>query len=146
FLYIILSIADLVAAGQEGGRLRRAAAAFLPLAILVFIIASDQREQDGLAALMSQTTRWGRWIMGLAMGLLLLEIGQFASRRNNDLAASLYALFLSFLGVFILFCLVYSILFAIHDLLLGLVVAGSLDIIFRGPPQVGVEKMAALAN
>jgi len=136
FAYIIASIIDIVAAGKDGGAIRRATAAFLPFAVLVFLIVSESSDQPTLPSLLKDAEWWIRFLIGAGIGLVLLEIGQIASRTDKDIGASVYALFLSLVGVFILYCLMTKLLYSIHDLLLGLVVAGALDIVFRGPPQI----------
>lgn len=136
FVYIVLSIADLINAGKGSGVMRRSTAAFLPVAVLVFLVVSEGNNQATLTEILNDVEWWVRFLVGAGIGLVLMEIGQIASRTNKDIGASVYALFLSLVGTFILYCIMVKLLFSIHDLMLGIVVAGGLDVIFRGPPQI----------
>jgi hypothetical protein len=137
FLYVILTTGTIVKNGGNASAIaRRLTGALLPLVILIFVVVTDQSEHNVVAELVGALYPLLAFVLGAIVGLGLMEAGKVLLKTDNEVGPSLYALFLSSVGVFILYSIMIGILGRLHLPLLGLVLAGGLDIIFRGPPTV----------
>ena len=65
----------------------------------------------------------------------LLELGKLLLESDSKIGPPLYAMFLSMVGVFLLYALMSRLLASIHVVLFGYVIGGGLHIIFRGFPE-----------
>jgi hypothetical protein len=131
FAYLVLVVFLLVAQGTGDNRVRRLAAALLPIAALVFVLIP--RESESIANSLSYVQPYGRFLIGAFLGIALLELGRILS--DSEIGSALYVLFLSINAAFILYAIIEQALTNLHILLLGMVVAGGLQIILRGPPR-----------
>jgi len=136
FLYIIGMIAIVIAGGKGAGRIRRSVGAILPLLILVFLVVTGQDKDNPIAYLFGSISPLIRFIVGAITGFLLMEAGKFLLDIDNEISSSLYALFLSGLGAFLVWSIMGGVLPIINIFLFGLVLAGCLHVIFRGPPEI----------
>ena len=78
--------------------------------------------------------------LGAIIGIALVEFGRHLIRLDNEIGPSVYALFLSSVGVFILYSIMQGILASLHFFLFGMLLIGGLDIVFKGPPQIMPEE------
>lgn len=110
-------------------------AAVLPLVLLVFIVVSEANMS--LAKRMLETApMWLYILAGTLTGTGIVEFGKSAGDSQNPVKGALYSLFLSMVGVFILFCIMSTSIQVVHPLLFSLVIAGGFYAIFRGIPGV----------
>lgn len=132
FAFISKVIADFVLAVAGERRIRRLVAAALPLTVLVFALVDA--EAGGIQELLEVVGPWFRFASGMGVGVLVLAIGRALSRRDTEIAAAVYVMFLSAIGSFIVYCFVEYMLRSLHVFLLGLVLGGGLYVVFRGAP------------
>jgi hypothetical protein len=118
---------------------RRATGALLPFVVLVFLVTTDRRSVDAIAPVLLAAGGLGRFILGAFIGVALMELGKHLLRFDHDGAASLYALFVGIVAAFLVWAMMGGLLEALHPLLAGLVIAGGLHIVFRGPPRLSRE-------
>ena len=142
FAYIIGSLVFLIKKVKGSAVIRRTTAAILPVAMLVFLIIAESNKQESFASMLGGIEWWQRFAVGALAGLLMMELSRKVTKTDREVAASIYALFLSLVGMFILYCVMTSMLQNIHEVLLGLVLAGGLHVVLLGPPQTdtGGEK------
>jgi hypothetical protein len=133
FAYLVLVLSLVVAQGRGDDRVRRLTAALLPIAALVFVLIP--KESESLAHLLPYAPPGLRFLIGAILGVVLLELGRILSKRNSGIGSALYVLFLSINTAFILYAIIEQALTDLHILLLGMVVGGGFQIIFRGPPR-----------
>jgi peptidoglycan/LPS O-acetylase OafA/YrhL len=133
FAYLVLVIFLVVAQSEGDGRVRRVTAALLPIAALVFLLIP--KESESIANSFSYAPPSLRFLIGALFGIALLELGRYLSEKDSEIGSSLYILFLSVTDAFILYAIIEQALRSLHVLLLGMVIAGGLQIIFRGPPR-----------
>ena len=135
FAYILYLLASLVRDGDGTEVIRRFVAALLPLVVLVFIVVSDEGPES-ISGILETTRPLFRFFVGAAVGTALMEAGKLLLKKDIEVGPALYAFFLSSVGVFLLYSIMIRKLQSMHMILLGLVVAGGLHIIFRGPPEI----------
>jgi hypothetical protein len=131
FAYLVGVVSRLVARSTGDGRVRRLTAALLPVAALVFVLIPN--ESESIASWFSYGPPWLRFLIGAIFGIALLELGRLL--KDSEIGAALYVLFLSTTATFILYAIIEQALTSLHILLLGMVIAGGFQIIFRGPPR-----------
>ena len=137
FVYIIVSVSLIVQKGKTStGKARRLTATLLPLIVLVFLVVSSEDKNNFIIRLIDGTSPVTEFIYGSVLGLGLMELGKYLLKTDSEVGPSIFALFLSTVGVFILYSIMLGILRNLHFPLLGLVLFGGLDIVFRGPPNV----------
>jgi TonB family protein len=136
FVYIIWMITRIIIEGKGAGRIRRSVGAALPLLILVFFVVTGQDKDNPINALFENISQFWRFIIGVCLGIFLMEIGKLLLNIDSEISSSLYALFLSVLGAFLIWSIMGGLLQAINFTLLGLVIAGCLHVVFRGPPDI----------
>lgn len=135
FFSIVVMLLGIVMQGKGMGRLQRATGAILPFVVLVFLVVLSTQETDQAASFFASLLPAWRFLIGVGLGLLLMESGKLFLRSKRDAAHSLYSLFLAILGAFLLWSLMEGVLSALNLMLLGLVLSGGLDVVFRGPPR-----------
>jgi len=135
FIYIIVTNARLVFSTKSISKVRRATAATLPFIVLVFIIVSEGNNQSFMIEFMQYSTWIIKFLLGCVFSIILFELGRIASHTNSDIGISIYSFLLSLIGAFIIYFLMAELIYGLTVMLLGLVVGGSLEIIFRGPLQ-----------
>jgi hypothetical protein len=137
FGYIISTIVSIVTKGRNASAIaRRLTGSLLPLVLLIFVVVADQGDHNVIADLVASMSAGVSFLVGAALGLALMEVGKFLLKTDSEVGPSVYALFLSSAGVFILYSIMIGILKNLHLPLFGMVVFGGLDIIFRGPPSI----------
>jgi hypothetical protein len=134
FGFISVVIADFVLAVTGERRIRRLVAAALPLTVVVFALVPADSEGSDIQALLALAGPWMRFITGVLLGVLGLALGRALAKRDTEIAAAMYVLFLSAIASFIVYCLVEGVLRNLHVFLLGMVLGGGLYVIFWGAP------------
>lgn len=114
------------------GALRRAIGALLPLVVLVFVVAADPAKTQYWVARISGIRPFIQFLVGMAVGLVFMEIGKRLPRSTSVAAKSIFAMFVSASFAFLLWSVVEGILPHLHLLLLGFIVACGLHVTFRG--------------
>ena len=133
FLSLIVMLVITIWGGNwRHGAWRRAIGALLPLVVLVFVIAADPAKNQYWAARISGIRLLIQFLIGLAVGVLFMEIGKQLPRSKSVVAKSIFAMFVSASFAFLTWSVVQSILPHLHLLLLGFIVACGLHITFRG--------------
>lgn len=135
FAYLVILIGLIVIRADGDGRVRRLTAAVLPLVTLVFILIPVTEPSESLIEWLNHIAPLWRFLLGCVIGVVLLEVGRYLSGVDSELGAALYVLFLSLTATFLLYTLVEGALQSVHGALLGMVIAGGFDIIFRGSPE-----------
>jgi hypothetical protein len=130
-LYMVVS-----SARKKMGKVRRLTGAVLPWAVLVFLSRLEFAGVEALRSWVAALSWSSQLILGGIFGLFIMEFGKVLMKSRGDAAASTYALFLSCFGAFLLWMIMQGLIQSVHFALLGLVVAGALHVIFRGPPEV----------
>ncbi len=134
FAFISIVIADFIFSVSGEKRIRRLFAAALPLTVIIFALAPLGGDSGGLEEILEFVSHWIRFVVGWLLGFITLAISRVLSRRDTELAAAIYVLFLSAIASFLIYCLVEGVLRNLHVFLLGLVLGGGLYVVFRGPP------------
>lgn len=134
FGFISAVIADFVLAVSGERRIRRLVAAALPLTVVIFALVPFDSEGSDIQELLDLAGPWLRFTTGLLLGVVGLALGQVLIKRDTEIAAALYILFLSAIASFIVYCLVEGVLRNLHVFLLGLVLGGGFYVVFWGPP------------
>jgi len=133
FLGLVVMLVVTIWGGDwRRGALRRAIGALLPLVVLVFVVAADPAKTQCWAARISGIRPALQFLIGLAVGLVFMEIGKRLPRSASIAAKSIFAMFVSASFAFLLWSVVVGILPYLHQLLLGFIVACGLHITFRG--------------
>jgi len=137
FLYIIISISIIIHhSSNSGSHTRRLMGALLPVILLIFITITEEENRMVITKTVYLFNNLYRFLIGAIIGIALLEFGRIFAHSDNDIGASIYAMFLSAFGVFILYSIMQGVLSSMHYLLFGIILAGGLDIIFRGAPNI----------
>jgi len=138
FLFIAAVIADFVLAVSGDRRIRRLVAAALPLTVVVFALVpmGGQEKGDSVQELLTFAMPWMRFAVGFVMGIIGLLLGRLLAKRDSEIGAAMYVLFLSGVASFMLYCLVAGVLDSLHIFLLGMVLGGGLYVVFRGAPSL----------
>jgi len=138
FIFIVIYLVQIVSGGKEAyGRFRRLTAALLPVIALIFVTMwTDEENSASFKNFFLSICGVGHFIGGALIGVVFVELGKFIERVDDEVASSLYALFLSTVGMFMLYTIMQGILGNLHSFLFGMILIGGLDIIFRGPPRV----------
>lgn len=111
--------------------IRRAIAGILPFVVLVFYMMTDQASMSFFEPWLQGIPGWGRFVIGAATGVLLMETGK-QLRWRGDTGASIYALFVGIVTTFLIWAMIGGMQDALHPLLAGLVIGGGLHVVFRG--------------
>ncbi len=128
------------AASDRLGKIRRVTGAVLPWVILVFLFTVDPNAVDSLRPWIGKLNWLGQLLIGAVVGALMMEFGKLLMKSEGDGPASFYALVLSGFGAFLVLLIMGRILQSLNFALMGLVVAGAVHVIFRGPPEVDRTK------
>jgi hypothetical protein len=135
FGFIAIFIAMIVSeASRLYSRVRRLTGAFLPVVILIFIVLVSDQEREPIKIFLLSIPVTIHLAIGSVAGLAIVELGRHLMKLSDDTGPSVYALFLSSVGVFMLYSIMQGILGSLNYFLFGLAVVGGLDVIFRGPP------------
>jgi hypothetical protein len=129
---IVMLVVTIWGGNWRRGALRRAIGALLPLVVLVFVVAADTAKTQFWVARISSIRPAIQFLIGLAVGLVFMEIGKRLPRSTSVVAKSIFAMFVSASFAFLLWSVVVGILPYLHQLLLGFLVACGLHITFRG--------------
>lgn len=133
FLCIYFTIRESVGEGEWKSRVRKLVGAILPFVALVFFVVSKQSGTAFIANFIESYHSVSQFFFGGILGLLLLESGRYI--ENTEVGKSVYNMFLSSVGVFILYSAMEGALSSLNTLLLGMIIAGGLHIVFRGLPN-----------
>jgi len=137
FLFIIGSIYFMY---ERTFNVRILLAAILPIVLLLFIVVSDANMQM-VKNVLELTPIWALILTGTIIGAVIVEFGKSAGESANPVTGALYSLFLSLVGVFILFCIMSTSIQVVHHLLFALVISGGFYAIFRGIPGVSETRI-----
>lgn len=124
------------AASSRLGIIRRLTGVVFPWVVLVFLFTMDTTALDSVRPWIGSLSWIHQLILGAVVGIVIMELGKLLMRSGGDGAAALYAVFVSGFGAFIVWMAMQGFLQSVHFALLGLVTAGALHVIFRGPPEV----------
>ena len=130
FASIVLAVMSIVSEGKERGFIRRLTGALLPVILLVFVIIAIDTKDDPITQFLRWIPVFFHLIIGVVIGVAAVEISRYIDDKE-DTAASIYALFLSSIGVFMLYSIMQGFLGSLNYFLFGAVVAAGLDVIFR---------------
>jgi hypothetical protein len=115
---------------------RVATAAILPIVVLAFTSAAGVPSSQIANVFLKLS--WLGWLLGVMSGVASIELGRYLLRRDTIGGAAVYALFVSSSAAFILYVVMSGSLEATHSLLMGFLIGGGLDIVFRGLPEYRV--------
>ncbi len=132
---LIFIVACVVGLINRSHSIRTAIGGILPVAALVFLLVSEKNDETVLIDFLVSWPAGLRLMLGLILGVTLIEAGKIAFRASSAVGAALYALYLSTVGVFVVYALMSGLMRSIHLVLFGLVLGGGLDAIFRGVPE-----------
>lgn len=142
FLVILHMLYMIVTATRKRlGRIRRVTGALLPWAVLVFLSKLDFSDVETIRPWIESVNWPIQLLIGAVAGILVMEFGKMLMSAGGDAAASCYALFLSSFGAFLIWMAMQGLIRSVHFALLGLVTAGALHVIFRGPPEALEEAL-----
>lgn len=130
FLFVVATVVVLY---HKTDNMRIILAAILPIIALIFVVIQDGTEQS-LRALLEETPEWMHVVAGIVLGVSVIELGNHVSKTFMPVPVALYCLYLSVIGVFILYCIMTTAIQSIHTLLFVLVISGGFHAIFRGIP------------
>jgi hypothetical protein len=131
FVILVTTIVILVKdATDEKGLIRRLTGAVLPVVILVFFVLSDQYDEPLRRSLLLIPI-YAHFIVGAMIGIIMIEIGRALWNTTSDAGAASFILFLSLVGVFMVYSFMQGFLGTLNYFLLSTIVAGGLDLIFR---------------
>lgn len=82
---------------------------------------------------------WFQIVIGAGFGVFIMLSGIWVTEANRVVAFSLYALVLSALAAFLLYCLVQGFVDQVHLYWLGGIVGAGLYTVFVGLPRHGIE-------
>lgn len=139
FVGLVAALAILTGALNGALRLRRLVAASLPIVVLVFFVVMSENDPHPVGRALEALGLFGRFAVGAIIGGTLMEVGKRVLRTDNEVAASMYALFLSTLVASLLWAMMGGFVRDLNVVLLGMVIAGGLHVIFRGPPELEIE-------
>jgi hypothetical protein len=115
--------------------IRRIAAAALPIISLVFlIIAVDSKDSSNLKKFILSLNEFFKFLVGLVVGVDIVEAGRFFFKSQKEIWMSIYAIFLSSVLAFILYMLMLGGLGSLQFFLFGMVLAGIVLLVFHGLP------------
>jgi len=134
FVYIVATTVRVVLGARGDGLLRRLMGAVLPFVALVYVVVARQIGDETRAGLLPSLGGLAWFGIGGAIGLLLLEASRPLLSTNSDVGPSLYALFLSTVACFMLYCQMIEAVDSTQTFPLGMIVCGGLDVMFRGAP------------
>ncbi len=118
-------------------RIRRIAAAALPVISLVFlIIVGNSKDSANLKEFMQSLGNFFKFLLGFIIGVDIIEAGRYFLKSKEELWLSIYAIFLSSVLSFFLYMFMLGGLGSLQFLLFGIVSAGIVLIIFRGLPGI----------
>ncbi|KAF0140561.1 MAG: hypothetical protein FD122_2361 [Stygiobacter sp.] len=112
--------------------IRRSTGALLPIVMLVFGMAISGDSIKMIENVLLTLPNILQLLLGAIIGTALIEFGRYYLKTDIDGAASLLALFVSSIFSFILWCVMGGVLNSLNYSLVGLILFGGLDIIFRG--------------
>lgn len=130
FLFIIGTIIVLY---HKTDNVRIILASFLPLVMLVFFVISDANE-NSIRLMLENADIWIHLLSGLILGVTVIEFGNLVSRSLQPVSVALYCFYLSFIGIFLLYCIMTTAIQTIHELLFVFVISAGFYAIFRGIP------------
>ena len=133
FVYVIVTIGEIVEQGKGPAVARRLAGAHLPAISLVFLVVSEGQDKDSLGKLFSEWSPYLRFGVGLAVGISLMEFGRFCMTPDAEIGSVVYACFLSSVASFLIYCIMRGSLANIQLLLFGFIIGGGLHVMFRTP-------------
>ncbi|MHA1928847.1 MAG: hypothetical protein ACTSV2_09775 [Candidatus Thorarchaeota archaeon] len=135
FIYIIITIGDMIDNAKGSSKYRRLTGAMLPLVALIFLVVSEgigDNSQNFLSSLSSSS----RFAVGGLVCVAVFEFGRYFMKNDSEIGSALYAMFLSMIGTFILYSFMIKSINTIHPFLLGIIIIGGLHIVFRGPTKL----------
>ncbi|MFA7419337.1 MAG: hypothetical protein WCZ90_06585 [Melioribacteraceae bacterium] len=138
-VYLFGLLIYLIVSGKgSSSYIRRSTGALLPIVLLVFGMAISSDSIKMIENALLTLPNIVQLILGAIIGTSLIEFGRYYLKSDIDGAASLLALFVSCIFSFILWCIMGGVLASLNYSLVGLILFGGLDIIFRG--QVKKQK------
>lgn len=133
-LGVVYAVKGAHRADPETGRIRALVGSLLPIVILVFIVLASpsgalfQASVTGLPG-------WFQIVIGAGLGVFIMLSGIWVTEQSRVVAFSLYALVLSALAAFLLYCLVQGFVDQVHLYWLGGILGAGLYTVFVGLPR-----------
>jgi hypothetical protein len=115
-------------ATDDKGSLQRLIGACLPVIVLIFFIFFDN---GPLRQALLSVPIYLHFIAGAVIGIVLIEAGRALWNTTSDAGASIFILFLSLMGVFILYSFMQGFLGTLNYFLVSAIVMGGLDFMVR---------------
>lgn len=138
-LLLLASIAYIIGKGYGFGRVRRFTGGLLPFLMLTFMLLVTEKGNDPIKGFFLSVHPFLYLFGGVAGGIIVIELGRRFMKTDDDRWGSVFNLFLGFMVVFILYSLMKSFLDTLVYFLFAMIMAGGLDIIFRGPSEREAE-------
>lgn len=135
FSFIVVFIMRIVSEGTSlSSRVRRLTGAFLPVVVLIFVLLVAEQGDEPIKHFIISIPWFLHLFIGGLVGLGFIEIGRRLMKGDNDTGPSVYNLFLSSVGVFVLYSIMQGLLPSVNYFLFGVIIVGGIDVIFKGPP------------
>ncbi len=131
-IYIGVAIIAIVRRSSGASAIRRLVGALLPVIILIFAMVAESERSFPLTSYIARIEFWYDMGLGVMIGATAFLLRKLLSRRNADRIASLDTLFLSALGVFILYFIIQNALWILAPILFGMVICFGLFVILFG--------------
>jgi len=132
-VYLFGLLVYLIVQGKgSSGYIRRSTGALLPIVMLIFAMAISSDSIKIIENTLLSLPNILQLILGAVIGISLIEFGRHYLKTDIDGAVSLLALFVSCIFSFILWCVMGGVLKSLNYSLVGILLFGGLDIIFRG--------------
>lgn len=139
FLLLVISIIYIIGKGNGFGYVRRITGALLPLLMLTFMLLVTDKGDDPIKSFFLWIPPFLYLIGGTAIGIILIEFGRRFMNTDDDRWGSVYNIFLSLMVVFILYSIMKGFLDSLFYFLFAMIMAGGLDIVFRGQSGPSLE-------
>ncbi len=130
FLYIILTVVSQVRTATD--RVRRLTAALLPVVGLIFVLISTDLTSAETGAALVFTSRGLQVLIGLVIGAVTLFLSRLLATSVKEIGPTLFVLYVSAIGSFVLFVLVMGAMSSLDFYLFGCVLGGAGYVIGHG--------------
>ncbi len=113
---------------------RAVVAALLPVAALPFLVVTQSYVADPVMQAIGQLYQTAKFAIGMAVAILLIELGRVLLRRESEIGPAIFIFFLGSTGSFIVYALMANVLATTPFLFFGFVFGGGFYMILRGVP------------
>lgn len=135
FLTLVGHIYIIIMNEEGSNRIRRFAAALLPVVGLIFSLVLIDTNDMAFESFFQFFNNVFGLLIGLVIGAGILFLGGIFADKEREIEPALFVLFLSLVCVFILFSIMVGVLGSLNYFLFGIVIGGIIYIIIFGPPK-----------